>query len=1220
MRRLIPLAAALAVLLACAPPARAEEWTTAARIERWFETLEPGGDPTDELVALARLRAHQEHGEVAARLDALAERRLARRDTDPALAARLHEWLGTRADRRGEPAAAAEHFRAAGYLPDWSTMGPFPSYGGGGMDTPLGPELPGCAEGCVHDGREMGWVPRAGFGAHGHLDLSQCHEERRDVLAYLRTYVHVERPTPVALRAGGGDGLQVSVAGRVVIDDPTYRTATPDQVATGVMLAPGWSELRLKVGQETGAWGCYLRLTAPDGGPLPGLTAALAPPDGAPRAAALDDPVEVADPLAAAFAAGLEPDAGAETLRRAAELAHVTAVADRRDDRTVGLVRRAVEAGAAAGDGGTIELRLLLAELGEEPEERLAVLDGVLAEAPDCHAARYLRYQYAQAHLDRRRDLALLREAAADPGELAAGRDLVDELAALGATEAALERLAELERVHPASPTLRNRRAQLWLDLGNRARALQAYDESLALAALSTTRARRMGIRREMGDWRGALDDARALAEAHPHAQARQRALARELERSGDLEGAVAHLRAVADRFPDAASLHRELGELLHRLDDAEGARDAWERSLALQPRNPMLEEYIAFLEGTEDPLRQRWRRDPLTLPTGDDPALYEGTPARVLLLSRALQVAPDGTDQEYVQQVIQLDSELGARAFQTIPLAYDRDRERLRVITAEVIHPDGSRSKARSIRDRSDVSQSAGAYYHVYTKEIAFDELWPGDRVHVEYKRESREKRNRFRDFFGVLVPVQSWVPTVDAAVRIEVPAEMALYTGQWGLPAPEIVDEREARLYHFSARDLPAVPQESNGPGYYELGAYLSATNFESWDRVAAWWMDLSRDQFRLGEDGKARAAELAAAAGDDREARVRAIYEYVVRNTHYVGLEFGIHGWKPYESQLVLDRGYGDCKDQATLLVALLGEVGIEAEVVLLQTVINGRAADHPANLHLFNHAIAYVPELDLYLDATAEYAPLEALRWDDQGALGLRVARDGSGTLVELPLSAAEDNLTTSDTTVELDAAGTATFHEHWTERGLLVGDLRRAFHDDSTRRQDLEENYQGRLTGVRLTDVQTEGFDDLENRLVFDVYGEIPAFARTDGTTMAVPVTLFPDQLGPLMAPEGARRTDVVLRLPHAVEISTRITPPEGYAFGPPPEPVALDTGHTAYEQSVTLQDGIAVVRMRLEYRDRRIPAADYPAFREFCLGVDRAQKQILTLTRDGGAP
>ena len=630
----------------------------------------------------------------------------------------------------------------------------------------------------------------------------------------------------------------------------------------------------------------------------------------------------------------------------------------------------------------------------------------------------------------------------------------------------------------------------------------------------------------------------------------------------------------------------------------------------------------MTYLEGGDDPMQARWRQDPRTLPRSrGDPSIYDGAPARFLLLNRAIQVFPNGSDQEYLQHVIQIDSEVGGRAFETISMGYDRDRERLRVINAEVLHPDGSASSARNIWEESGVSRSAGAYYQVYVKYVAFDELLPGDVVNVEYKRENREKRNRFNDFFGVMAPLQSWVPTVQAQVHLTVPEAMPLYTGGRGFDESDATHEDELRIQSFHAEDLPALPSETGGPGYYGIGAYLSATNFESWDQVAAWWLDLAREQFRLGEDGERLVAELTDGASDTAEI-VRRIWEHVLHNTHYVGLEFGIHGWKPYESREVLERGYGDCKDQAALLVSMLRAAGVEAEMVLLQTVANGKSEPMPANLYLFNHAIAYVPELDLYLDATAEFAPLESLRWDDQGAHALRIAEDGASTLATVAVSQPNDNLTRSDTRLKIDPSGSAAFTEHWTEQGLQVADIRYSFHDDSTRLQDLELNYQGRLPGVRLTSLDVQGIDDLGNALVLDVAGEIPAFARPDGDTLRVPVTLFPDNLGQNRAPEGeaGRRTDVVLRLPHVAEVSTMIHPPAGMVVGKVPDPVELACEHAHYRQTVTIEDGAAVVLIELVYTSRMIPVQDYPDFRRFCLAVDRAQDQTIVLVPAQGAP
>jgi hypothetical protein len=49
------------------------------------------------------------------------------------------------------------------------------------------------------------------------------------------------------------------------------------------------------------------------------------------------------------------------------------------------------------------------------------------------------------------------------------------------------------------------------------------------------------------------------------------------------------------------------------------------------------------------------------------------------------------------------------------------------------------------------------------------------------------------------------------------------------------------------------------------------------------------------------------------------------------------------------------------------------------------------------------VAYVPELNLYLDGTAEYAALGELPPDDQGALAMTVDAEGKATRRKVPLS-------------------------------------------------------------------------------------------------------------------------------------------------------------------------------------------------------------------------
>jgi transglutaminase-like putative cysteine protease len=52
-----------------------------------------------------------------------------------------------------------------------------------------------------------------------------------------------------------------------------------------------------------------------------------------------------------------------------------------------------------------------------------------------------------------------------------------------------------------------------------------------------------------------------------------------------------------------------------------------------------------------------------------------------------------------------------------------------------------------------------------------------------------------------------------------------------------------------------------------------------------------------------------------------KVNALYNAVSLHVHYVGLSFGIGRYQPHAAEDVLSNEYGDCKDQQTLLAALL-----------------------------------------------------------------------------------------------------------------------------------------------------------------------------------------------------------------------------------------------------------------------------------------------------------
>ena len=116
-------------------------------------------------------------------------------------------------------------------------------------------------------------------------------------------------------------------------------------------------------------------------------------------------------------------------------------------------------------------------------------------------------------------------------------------------------------------------------------------------------------------------------------------------------------------------------------------------------------------------------------------------------------------------------------------------------------------------------------------------------------------------------------------------------------------------------------------------------------------------------------------------------------------------------PLETR-ILSRRFGDCKDDATLLTALLAAKGIAAEEVLIGAMPTYRLAK-TATVSAFNHAIVYIPALDQYVDPTAAFGNFNRLPSSDSGKPVVRVSAKGA-VVARTPESSAEDNV------VELDS--------------------------------------------------------------------------------------------------------------------------------------------------------------------------------------------------------
>ncbi|MFH0910854.1 MAG: hypothetical protein V1918_05055, partial [Planctomycetota bacterium] len=197
---------------------------------------------------------------------------------EPVFRARLL-WLQANLDlRQGRPEEARNLTDELGLLRDWLILGPFDNQRGRNFETALLPETEPIDLERAYDGlkRPVSWRAVATPEPLGFVNLDAYLSPNDECLAYALCAVYVPDDTAAALRTGSTDMLAAWLNGKPAYPFLGSRLADFDQDAVSLSLRAGWNVLLLKVGEATGEWGFYARITAPDGAPLPGLRAANA--------------------------------------------------------------------------------------------------------------------------------------------------------------------------------------------------------------------------------------------------------------------------------------------------------------------------------------------------------------------------------------------------------------------------------------------------------------------------------------------------------------------------------------------------------------------------------------------------------------------------------------------------------------------------------------------------------------------------------------------------------------------------------------------------------------------------------------------------------------------------------------------------------------------------------------------------------------------------------
>ncbi len=1142
--------------------------------------------------------------------------------------ARLLEGLGQR-----ETAIAG--YREQNFLLDWQLVGPFDNSNRAGHNRVFGPETDGFSAGQSFEGKLPGEALQwRSFGPEqalqsAYIPLDELLDPHAQATAYMTTWIRAEKAGPAVLHLGTSGAYKVWINGAPAGEGDVYRVPHPLQESHTLQLKAGWNRLLVKLSVDDGLWGLFARLSQPSGAPLRGISIASAP-DAAPAVLQNQAPgaeVTPPDPDAPepkpprSIRGILEQRFDAKKARAADKLAlvefnhwvHPFGAGD----------RTAVER-ARAADSAAKSSRSAFFLARTDPDQntsREALQDGIARARAEGDKSKPrlatmlvdLAYRYHALGLDRR-GRELLREAfALSPDDVEIELALVDQLADDGFALAALSWVEDLQQRYPDSGMIQREHAGRLMELGRTRDAIAEFKQLQATRRTDPyiTDSIIEGLLR-LGEADEAVLLAQRRVDSAPGIADSYRDLAQLEEARGRKDAARAALVRAVELAPLDDELHAEFGRFLARAGETQEAVVRLRRSLELKPQQPDLRDLIATLDTSraKSDLLARYDVDLEQQAQKQLPSAWAGKEAAIIHQRVVVRVLQNGLTERLDHRIIRVLDDRGIRSQMVHSIAYDPAESYVDIRRARVRRKDGT---VEELGDPSAVSLTEAGYRMYYDQRlqrVIFRGLRVGDTIEVAFIRRDVAARNKFDDYFGELVPRDDTIPTLFSEYVLEAPASRTLYFNK--KIKKTLSKDKKTAIYKHVVKAREGIRPEQAMPGWTEIAEYLHVSTFADWDAVGRWYWDLVKEQLVVDDKIRAGVQEAMSKVPKDADlrAKVGAIYEHVIRKTRYVGLEFGIHGYKPYRTTDIYDRKFGDCKDKASLLKVMLAEIGVDSHLVLVRTRDQGPIGKTPASLSAFNHAITYVPALDLYLDGTAEHSGPSELPGGDQGASVL-IVKDGAGAeLRTIPVSRHTDNVQRTEQRIKLAADGDAIVRHELTMTGVNAASWRANLQSAETRKERLTNAWGRYFPGLEVQRVEAPGIDDVLQPVRVDAEFAVPGFAQSADGVARFQVFGYRTQLVRAFAPQARREHDIDLSTP-ATEVHTiEYELPRGYTFARVPDGADFEIPAARFHLKITAEgQSRARVESRLEYLDNRVPAAEYRAFREFLRQVDEALGQ-----------
>ena len=1130
-------------------------------------------------------------------------------DNGGSLKAMAHEMLGGLETRYGNIQIAKDHYKKINALSDWTIIGSFENISASGFNAIYPPELEYDTN-AVYEGKNSApasWYKPAIIKPDYWLDFQAFFPERQ-AFFYANTFVWSPQKQEISLRTGTSGALKVFLNDHEIFRDSTETNNDFDTYIVHTELQQGWNRILIKVGySEIDRCNFLARITDDQGNPIAGLKESSVKqmytakkPD-----IVIVKKNEILESLNTIIAE--HPD----------WYEHYFVLADAylRNDKAIEAELLLKELLKRSPNNGLVYWKFLDAyNRGRKKDEVISTYEKLASISKDIPDAAVFKFNQhlENEDFDRAEDMLARIEKSLPKSELYYNlrirlydKKKLQEKVIQTAKEAYNTYqenwgFTELAAIFDFQAS---RKRDTMIAMYKR--FLKKDYSEVPLIALAKTYLEDSKV----DEWEKTFKQLIELSPASPGFYFQMSSMYTQLQKYDKAEKMA---KQALTFCPSCNVYWSKLGETYRSMKKNDDAKQAYNQALKYSPTDYDSREILREIEGKKSifTLFGETNRDSVIKIA---PLDKDHPEASAVIVSEKIHrvIYKQGASESEVETIIRVFNDKGIDYFKEYRIGYNSNSQTLIIEKAVTIKQDGKEIRA-------DINRNMAV----------FKSLQKNDCIYVKY---------RVRNFNSGKLSKHVWddvyfnrfFPLHYAEYAVLVPDDMTFTTTQqnMGIDAQEKrIDEVGSTMYTWSSRKEPGIVYEADMPSLEEVGKILRLSTIPSWSFLVDWYAELAQTKTETSYEIKEAVKQLIPHPELlSEQQKIAKVYEYITENIRYSMVSFRQSAFIPQKARDVLVNRIGDCKDVSTLGIAMLKELDIKADYVLVNSGAEQRLRDILPSI-AFNHCIIAVRQSQnqnpLFLDLTASNFPAGVMPGADKNAFSLLI-KNGSVQPIVLPSKQIAAPTITIRGIVNFTDDNAAIVRGNDKITGPLTAAFRSAYKGKTSEEQVkiMQSNLATDLPSAKLKTLTISGLDSLTSSMSFFYDYEAPNVVAEAGTYKIVRIP-WRNELQTDDALSYEKRSypvKAINGLDTSYEEITMILP-QNYTLLEVPSPVELKCPAAEYSYSITksTQGNLDLLTAKRRYIQTKtfIEPEEYDNYKQFYSKALKEDRRQLLLVKN----